>query len=312
MATSMPRQDIKRKKPWYLSDFKDVLHVQSLASFLFLYFACLTPIITFGGLLAAATNNDLYNLYNLLGRYNLLRSVFWAATDHPGIHWPRTCVLDHPGRLLHSFWALKLNCPSQECFVVDYVFFLSCILFIGTCLLAYGLKSMRNGRFLPTKHAFELSSCETGRGWFIQPFHEKNPKWLCVAAIIPALLATILLFMDQQITAVIIIRRKNKLKKWRDEILKGNFGWARRWWSPWVCYMDMGDVQYLFKCAPGLVMGSCIVEIDRIVIREVQYQLEVNWCRNIEVNFQGSSDNSDRQTDGGDNHNTPTLLKAWV
>ncbi|KAH3881975.1 hypothetical protein DPMN_005903 [Dreissena polymorpha] len=28
--------------------------------------------------------------------------------------------------------------------------------------------------------------------------------------------------------------------------------------------------------APGLVMGSCIVEIDRIVIKEVQYQLEVN------------------------------------
>ncbi|KAH3861863.1 hypothetical protein DPMN_024816 [Dreissena polymorpha] len=28
--------------------------------------------------------------------------------------------------------------------------------------------------------------------------------------------------------------------------------------------------------APGLVMGPCIVEIDRIVIRAVQYQLEVN------------------------------------
>jgi len=30
----------------------------------------------------------------------------------------------------------------------------------------------------------------------------------------------------------------------------------------------------------GLVMGSCIVEIDRTVIREVQYQFEVNRCRN--------------------------------
>ncbi|KAH3805214.1 hypothetical protein DPMN_133511 [Dreissena polymorpha] len=35
---------------------------------------------------------------------------------------------------------------------------------------------------------------------------------------------------------------------------------------------------------PGLVMGPCIVEIDRIVIRDVQYQLEVNRCRNEEVN----------------------------
>ncbi|KAH3848540.1 hypothetical protein DPMN_090907 [Dreissena polymorpha] len=35
--------------------------------------------------------------------------------------------------------------------------------------------------------------------------------------------------------------------------------------------------------APGLVIGPCIVMIDRIVIREVQYQLEVNRCRNDEV-----------------------------
>ncbi|KAH3867690.1 hypothetical protein DPMN_030823 [Dreissena polymorpha] len=32
--------------------------------------------------------------------------------------------------------------------------------------------------------------------------------------------------------------------------------------------------------APGLLMGPCIVETDRIVIREVQYQLEGNRCRN--------------------------------
>ncbi|KAH3884938.1 hypothetical protein DPMN_008924 [Dreissena polymorpha] len=32
-----------------------------------------------------------------------------------------------------------------------------------------------------------------------------------------------------------------------------------------------------------LVMRPCIVEFDRIVIREVQYQLEVNRCRNEEI-----------------------------
>ncbi|KAH3866162.1 hypothetical protein DPMN_029218 [Dreissena polymorpha] len=32
--------------------------------------------------------------------------------------------------------------------------------------------------------------------------------------------------------------------------------------------------------APGLVMGPCIVEIDRIVISYIQYQFEVNRCRN--------------------------------
>ncbi|KAH3773991.1 hypothetical protein DPMN_175362 [Dreissena polymorpha] len=37
-----------------------------------------------------------------------------------------------------------------------------------------------------------------------------------------------------------------------------------------------------------LVMGPCIVEIDRIVIREVQYQLEVNRCRNVEIIVKGN------------------------
>ena len=41
----------------YLSDFKDALAVQSVASYIFIYFACLTPIITFGGLLGDATEN---------------------------------------------------------------------------------------------------------------------------------------------------------------------------------------------------------------------------------------------------------------
>ena len=40
--------------------------------------------------------------------------------------------------------------------------------------------------------------------------------------------------------------------------------------------------------APGLVMGPCIVEIDRIVIREVQYQFEVNRCRNEEIIVNGN------------------------
>ena len=51
--------DVKRKAPFYLSDFKDVLHVQCIASFFFMYFACLTPIITFGGLLGSATNDNM-------------------------------------------------------------------------------------------------------------------------------------------------------------------------------------------------------------------------------------------------------------
>lgn len=49
------------------------------------------------------------------------------------------------------------------------------------------------------------------RGWIIPPFGE-NPWWVYLAAAIPALLVTILIFMDQQITAVIVNRKEHKLK----------------------------------------------------------------------------------------------------
>ncbi|OPL33160.1 hypothetical protein AM593_00889, partial [Mytilus galloprovincialis] len=51
------------------------------------------------------------------------------------------------------------------------------------------------------------------RGWFINPWSDKNPWWLILVAAIPALLTTILIFMDQQITAVIVNRPAHKLRK---------------------------------------------------------------------------------------------------
>ena len=44
-------KDIKRKAPHYVSDIKDGLSLQVFAAFIFIYFACLSPAITFGGLL---------------------------------------------------------------------------------------------------------------------------------------------------------------------------------------------------------------------------------------------------------------------
>ena len=62
-------QDIKRKKPFFLSDFKDALAVQSIASIIFIYFACLTPIITFGGLLGDATDNNIAAIESLVSGF---------------------------------------------------------------------------------------------------------------------------------------------------------------------------------------------------------------------------------------------------
>uniref|UniRef100_A0A5K3FIS4 Anion exchange protein n=1 Tax=Mesocestoides corti TaxID=53468 RepID=A0A5K3FIS4_MESCO len=58
--------DLKRRAPFYLSDFTDALHIQCFASFFFLYFACLTPIITFGGLLSNVTGGYLGTMESIV------------------------------------------------------------------------------------------------------------------------------------------------------------------------------------------------------------------------------------------------------
>ena len=63
--------DIRRKKPWYISDFTDALSLQSVASIFFLYFACLTPIITFGGLLGSATENRIVSVAAVIADFSL-------------------------------------------------------------------------------------------------------------------------------------------------------------------------------------------------------------------------------------------------
>lgn len=42
---------MKRRYPKYVSDFKDALNAQCAAAVIFIYFAALSPAITFGGLL---------------------------------------------------------------------------------------------------------------------------------------------------------------------------------------------------------------------------------------------------------------------
>lgn len=51
--------DVKRRAPWFWSDFRDGLSLQCLASFLFLYCACMSPVVTFGGLLGEATGGHI-------------------------------------------------------------------------------------------------------------------------------------------------------------------------------------------------------------------------------------------------------------
>ena len=51
--------DIKRRLPFYAADFKDGLHPKTIASVMFLFFACLAPAVTFGGVMAIQTGGEI-------------------------------------------------------------------------------------------------------------------------------------------------------------------------------------------------------------------------------------------------------------
>ncbi|XP_012229043.1 electroneutral sodium bicarbonate exchanger 1 isoform X9 [Linepithema humile] len=347
--------DVKRKAPFYFSDFKDALALQCVASFIFLYFACLSPIITFGGLLSEATGKHMAAMESLVSGFvcgigygffsgqpltilgstgpvlvfetivyefckkvdwNYMSFRYWIGTwtaliliilvaldasacvcyitrfteenfatliafifiykaienvlsigkKYPVNTYPNemlgyNCWCKPPNITLPSSynnmnWTTleKEACESyngtmvgDDCNAPHYVpdvFLMSIILFMGTFLLSVELKDFKNALFFPSKvrqvvsdfaviiAIFSMSSLDhfvgiptpklevpaefkptlEGRGWIIWPF-QKNPWWSAIVAFLPALLGTILIFMDQQITAVIVNRKENKLKK---------------------------------------------------------------------------------------------------
>ncbi|XP_028673667.1 sodium bicarbonate cotransporter 3-like isoform X8 [Erpetoichthys calabaricus] len=134
-------------------------------------------------------------------------------------------------------------CGEHGPYIPDVLFW-SVILFFTTFFLSSFLKQFKTKRYFPTKVRSTISDfavfltimvmvlvdfllgvpspklrvpdrfepTSKHRGWLIGPLGP-NPWWTLLAAAIPALLCTILIFMDQQITAVIINRKEHKLKK---------------------------------------------------------------------------------------------------
>ncbi|CAM1326879.1 SLC4A7 (predicted) [Pycnogonum litorale] len=349
--------DIKRKRQCYIDDYKDALAVQCLASFFFIYFACLTPIVTFGGLLGSATKSRMAAIESLLSGaivgtayalfsgqpltilgstgpvlifetmvYDISSEHGWdylsirlwigmwmclilillvafdasalvcyitrfteenfatlislifivkaiqellhIAKDHPVKHFlpplplSNNCTFDNFSNSTDSddddlTNTSYINCtslsngtdPTENNFVmvpsyVSPVFLMSCLLFIATYIMLILLKDFKTAAFFPTKVRHFVSDFAViiaivtvtvidfmtgldvpkldvpnefkptweGRQWVV-PFFGRNPWWSALIAILPAILATILVFMDQQITAVIVNRKENKLKK---------------------------------------------------------------------------------------------------
>ncbi|XP_069068119.1 sodium bicarbonate cotransporter 3 isoform X2 [Pleurodeles waltl] len=145
-------------------------------------------------------------------------------------------------KLLHGDF-LGTACGHHGPYVPDVLFW-SVILFFATCFLSSFLKQFKTKTYFPTKVRSTISDfavfltivtmvlidylvgvpspklhvpekfepTRKDRGWIIDPLGT-NPWWTLIAAAVPALLCTILIFMDQQITAVIINRKEHKLKK---------------------------------------------------------------------------------------------------
>ncbi|KFQ90620.1 Electrogenic sodium bicarbonate cotransporter 1, partial [Nipponia nippon] len=160
----------------------------------------------------------------------------WPSSRYSPCSWAglsRTQCLGRGGHLL-----------GTSCQYVPDVTLISFLLFGGTFLSCTVLKCFRSSRYFPagvrklvSDFAIilailascaidaalgletpkllvpsELKPTNPARGWIVFPFGA-NPWWVCLVSAVPAVLVTILIFMDQQITAVILNRREYKLQK---------------------------------------------------------------------------------------------------
>ncbi|XP_060926886.1 solute carrier family 4 member 4a [Limanda limanda] len=89
--------------------------------------------------------------------------------------------------------------------ISDFAIILAILIFVGVDVLI-GVETPK--LIVPT----EFKPTSPHRGWFVPPFGG-NPWWVYLVSALPALLVTILIFMDQQITAVIVNRKEHKLNK---------------------------------------------------------------------------------------------------
>ncbi|KAG9355140.1 hypothetical protein JZ751_001853 [Albula glossodonta] len=224
--------DIKRKVPFFASDFYDAIHIQSLSAILFIYLGTVTNAITFGGLLGDATENMQGVLESFLGTA-VSGAVFCLLAGQPltilsnnssglysdSLDGTTAWMINNTDLPLNATWSslTKKEClqyggelVGNACKYVPDITLMSFILFFGTYTCS--IKLISDFAIILAILIFcgvdALVGVDTPK--LLVP---SNPWWVYLASALPALLVTILLFMDQQITAVIVNRKEHKLKK---------------------------------------------------------------------------------------------------
>ncbi|XP_042361976.1 sodium bicarbonate cotransporter 3-like isoform X1 [Plectropomus leopardus] len=166
----------------------------------------------------------------------------WNRTGYSADSIPWSSLNVSMCKTLHGAF-LGPACGHHGPYIPDVLFW-SVILFFTTFFLSSFLKQFKTERYFPTRVRSTISDfavfitimimvlvdylmgipspklnvpdrfepTSKNRGWLMDPLGE-NPWWTLLVAALPALLCTILIFMDQQITAVIINRKEHKLKK---------------------------------------------------------------------------------------------------
>uniref|UniRef100_A0A1A8Q856 Anion exchange protein n=1 Tax=Nothobranchius rachovii TaxID=451742 RepID=A0A1A8Q856_9TELE len=208
------------EKLFHLGEYFPVNMHNSLDNLTFYTCQCFPPV---------NASDQLMQRWNQTG-YHSSDSVPWSSLNVSMCKW------------LHGEF-VGPACGHHGPYIPDVLFW-SIILFFTTFFLSSFLKQFKTDRYFPTKVRSTISDfavfitimimvlvdylmgipspklnvpdrfepTSKNRGWLMDPLGE-NPWWTLLVAALPALLCTILIFMDQQITAVIINRKEHKLKK---------------------------------------------------------------------------------------------------
>ncbi|KAG7330936.1 hypothetical protein KOW79_004905 [Hemibagrus wyckioides] len=198
---------------------------------------------------------------------------------------------------------------------------LSLVLMVGTFFVAFFLRKFRNSRFLGGKvrriigdfgipisillsvvvdlcipdtytqklnvpSGFSVTSPDK-RGWFINPFGDKQafPTWMMGASVVPALLVFILIFMETQITTLIVNKKERRLLKGSgfhlDLLLIVTLGaLCPLFGLPWLTAATVRSVTHVNALT---VMSKATAPGEKPMIHEVKEQRLTGMCVSILV-----------------------------